>query len=78
MKGLTVVFTANEVTLTTAAARRTVPYRIRERQGPMVELERERDGQWLGTSVMVQGDAMTWFDTQGEIEFVLRRGGAGD
>lgn len=73
MKDLRIVFTTDRVTLATSLAARTVEYRVRHVQGPMVDIERNRDGSWVTTSIMVEGDEMTWFDADGEIEFVLKR-----
>lgn len=73
MKDLEIVFAKNHVTLSTGLASRTVEFRVRQVEGSVVDLERLRDGQWIHTALAVEGDAMTWFDSDGEIEFVLRR-----
>lgn len=73
LSGLRIVFTADEATMTTTAKTLSVPYQVRGWQGPMVELQTLQDGRVVATSLRVDDDQLTWFDREGEIEFVLRR-----
>lgn len=73
MKDLEIVFAKDQVTLSTGLTSRTVEFRVGQIEGSVVDLERLRDGQWIHTSLAVEGDTMTWFDSDGEIEFVLKR-----
>lgn len=73
MATFSVTFAPPLVTLKTDVASRTVPYRIRQIEGSIVELERDRDGEWVSTSLAVEGDRLTWFDVDGDVEFVFRR-----
>jgi hypothetical protein len=70
---LRIEFTETEATLDTGAARRSLPYRLRAWNGPVVQLEGLQGEQVVVSTLKVDGDRMTWFDRDGEIEFVLRR-----
>jgi hypothetical protein len=68
-----IVFTDDEATLMTGTARRSVPYRVRAWHGLVVQLEALHGETVVTTIVKVDEDRMTWFDRDGEVEFVLRR-----
>ena len=68
-----VEFTEDVATLYTKNATRSLPYKIRAWHGPVVQLEGLQGDQVVSTTLKVDGDRLTWFDRDGEIEFVLRR-----
>jgi hypothetical protein len=72
-EALTITFTADEALLQTVTSRRTVPYRIQSAQGPLVVLAGLHGDRTVYTTLSVEADRMTWFDADGQIEYVLRR-----
>jgi len=70
---LWIAFTNSKATLHTATTERTVNYRVVRWQGPLVVLVADEADGIVSTSVKVEGDRLTWFDSRGEVEFVLKR-----
>lgn len=72
-RDLQIVFTLDEASMTLGGVTRTVHYRVVGWQGPIVDLQTLQNGVETRTSLRVDGDQLTWFDRDGEVEFVLRR-----
>lgn len=70
---LQIEFTDDEAKLSSGALRRSLPYRIRAWTGPVVQVEGLQGDDVVVSTMKVDGDRLTWFDRDGEIEFVLRR-----
>lgn len=70
---LRIDFTQTEATLVNGAHRRSLPYRIRAWHGPVVQVEGLQGDDVVVSTLKVDGDRMTWFDRDGEVELVLRR-----
>lgn len=70
---LQIEFTDDEAKLRSGAVQRSLPYRIRAWHGPVVQVEGLQGDDVMVSTLKVDGDRLTWFDRDGEIEFVLRR-----
>ncbi len=70
---LRIEFTADLVSLRGAGEARVVPYRVLGSWGPLMQLEGLHQDGVVNTMIKVDGDHLTWFDADGQIEFVLIR-----
>jgi hypothetical protein len=72
-RALEIEFTDEVATLHTENATRSLPYRIRAWHGNALQVEGLQGDEVVSSTLKVDGDRLTWFDRDGEIEFVLRR-----
>ena len=75
MKDLEVDFDEQTATLHTPWSERTVHYEVVRWYGPLVDIVGRRDpyAPPVSSSLELEGEHLTWFDADGEVEFVLRR-----
>lgn len=75
MEGLEVEFDDQTATLRTAWSERTVYYEVTRWYGPLVDVVGRPDpyGPPTSSSLRIDGERLTWFDADGEVEFVLRK-----
>ncbi len=72
---LLVEFSVDTVQLSVGSLEREVTYQVLGTYGPLVVVEGVHDGGVVNTTLKLEGDHLTWFDADGEVEFVLPRVG---
>lgn len=70
---LVVEFGGETVQLSVGGIEREVTYQVIGTYGPLVVVEGLDGTEVINTTLKLEGDHLTWFDGDGEVEFVLRR-----